>query len=134
MKRYIRSEYYDIKIPEVIDLVFCYTQCRGQILASISSKDITRSMVRVKSSNVWAYNINVKDRKSNVGDVYVQFKGPRGGPDDVYVYYDVPTNVYRKIVTAPSKGHAVWQYLRNKYLYSKLTGDKRGKLKNAINH
>jgi len=122
------------QLPEVYNIFFCEVSDRKEILASISSKDITRSMVRVKSSNVWAYNINVRDTKKDIGDVYVQFKGDRGGPGDVYVYYDVPTRIYRKIVSSPSKGHAVWQYLRNNFKYSKLTGDKRGKLRNAVNN
>lgn len=133
MKRYIRPQVEE-NIPEIEELVFCYTEYRNEILASISSKDITKSMVRVKSSNIWAYNINVKNAKDKVGDVYVQFKNERGGPGDVYVLYDVPVNVYRKWHSATSKGHYYWQYLRNNYYYSKLTGDKRGKLRNAINH
>lgn len=90
-------------------------------------------MVRVKSSNIWAYNLNVKNKNDQVGDLYIQFKGPRGGPEDVYVLYDVPVRLYRRLVTAPSKGHFYWQYLRNNFKYSKLTGDKRGKLRNAVN-
>lgn len=93
----------------------------------------SRDMVRVKSSNIWGFNIRIKDRKSGVGDVFVQFKGEQGGPGDVYVYYDVPVRTYRRWQTAPSKGHFFWQYIRNFYKYSKLTGDKRGKLANAIN-
>lgn len=96
-----------------------------------SARDITRNLVRVRSSNVWAYGIEMKDKK--VGDVYVQFKGKNGGPDDIYCYYDVPVAVWQKILSHPSKGHAVWKYLRNNFLYRKLTGDKRGKLKNAVN-
>ena len=142
MKRYI----HPIVESDIESIFFCETSLRSAIVSSIvstthlpifssiSSKDITRSMVRVKSSNIWSYTINIKDRKSNVGDVYVQFKGEYGGPGDVYVLYDVPVRVYRKWITAPSKGHYYWQYLRNNYYYSKLTGDKKGKLRNAINH
>lgn len=90
-------------------------------------------MVRVKSSNLWSYTLNVKDNKDLTGDLYIQFKGDRGGPGDVYVYYDVPSKIYRRLVSAPSKGHAFWQLIRNNYRYSKLTGDKRGKLRNAVN-
>lgn len=99
-----------------------------------NSKDATKNLVRVKSSNVWAYGVEIKDRKAQVGDVYVQFKGKNGGAGDVYVYFDVPVRVYRKLVSAPSKGHAVWALLRNNFLYSKLTGSKRGVLPNAVNH
>ena len=123
-----------IKPLEISDVVFCGTEYRQQILASISSRDITKSMVRVKSSNIWAYNLNVKDAKKQVGDLYIQFKGPHGGSDGgVYVYYDVPVRVYRQLVSASSKGHTFWQLIRNRYRYSKLTGDKRGKLRNAVN-
>lgn len=142
MKRYLRT---NERLPDVEAVFFCETSAREKIIASIlssstlilagiSSRDITKSMVRVKSSNIWSYTINIKDNKSKVGDVYVQFKGKRGGPGDVYVLYDVPVSVYRKWHSAPSKGHYYWQYLRNNYYYSKLTGDKRGKLRNAINH
>lgn len=140
MKRFIYT------LPRIESVFFCSTYDRSDIiasiqsesepiLASISSKDITRSMIRVKSSNVWSYAINVKSKKDPVGDVYVQFKGNHGGPGDVYVYYNVPVRTWRKILSTPSKGHAVWQFLRNNPAgYSKLTGDKRGKLRNAINH
>ena len=77
--------------------------------------------------------MNVKHMGDDTGDVYVQFKNKRGGPGDVYVYYDVPVRVYQKWITTSSKGHYFWEYIRNKYKYSKLTGDKRGKLPNAIN-
>lgn len=103
------------------------------IEASISTRDLMRGLVRVRSSNVWGYNINVRDKKDKNGDVIVQFKGDKGGPGDVYIYYDIPVMVYRKWHSAPSKGHFFWRYIRNNYKYSKLTGDKRGKLKNAIN-
>lgn len=103
------------------------------IFASMSSKDLTKNMVRVRSSNIWAYNINVRKADDRTGDVYVQFKGPNGGPDDIYVYYDVPVVVYRKWHTAPSKGHFFYQYIRNNFKYAKLTGDKKTKLKNGVN-
>ena len=65
--------------------------------------------------------------------MYIQFKGRDGGPDDIYMDCDVPIRVYRRFVTATSKGHFFWQYIRNNYKYRKLTGDKRGKLPNAVN-
>lgn len=99
-----------------------------------SSRDITDRLVRCRSSNVWAYAYdNSADPKGRVGDVYVQFKNAHGGAGDIYRYYDVPLYIYKKFISGPSKGHSVWQYLRNTYRYSKLTGDKRGKLKNAVN-
>lgn len=103
------------------------------ITAAINTRNLTMDMVRVKSSNVWGYNINIKDKKDKFGDVVVQFKGSNGGPGDIYIYYDVPVLTYRRWHTAPSKGHFFWQYIRNNFKYAKLTGDKRGKLKNAVN-
>lgn len=135
------SELYVLKNNKVIHCSIC--KCVDSLIRKIdkiySSQCIiraannSRDMVRVKSSNVWGFNIRIKDRKSGVGDVFVQFKSEQGGPGDVYVYYDVPVRTYRRWQTAPSKGHFFWQYIRNFYKYSKLTGDKRGKLANAIN-
>ena len=103
------------------------------VQAAISSRDLTKNLVRVKSSNMWAYTINIRDRHDKVGDVIVQFKGPKGGPGDIYMYFDVPVNLWRKWLAAPSKGAFFWKYIRNNFWYRKLTGDKRGKLRNAIN-
>lgn len=98
-----------------------------------TARDIVRDLVRVKSSNVWAYGIEIKDRKDKMGDVYVQFKGKNGGPGAVYRYFDVPLRVWRQVLSYPSKGAAIWKFLRNNFKYSKLTGDRKGKLPNAIN-
>lgn len=117
----------------IIQMCMHPTDRREVITAAISSRDITKNMVRVKSSNIWAYNINVKGNQDRVGDVYVQFKGRKGGPGDVYVFYDVPTKIYQKWHTSPSKGHFFWQYIRGKYVFSKLTGDKRTKQKGGVN-
>lgn len=103
------------------------------ILAAISTRDLSKSLVRVKSSNIWAYTINVKDRKAKTGDVLCQFKGKNGGPGDIYMYFDVPVSLWRKWLAANSKGHFFWQFIRNNFYYRKLTGDKKGKLRNAIN-
>ena len=103
------------------------------ISAAINVRDLAKNLVRVRSSNVWAYGMNLRDRKDKTGEVVVQFKGTKGGPGDIYIYYDVPLVVWRKWLSATSKGHYFWQYIRNAYAYSKLTGDKRGKLRNAIN-
>lgn len=100
---------------------------------SRSSKDPTKNMVRVKSSNIWARSIDIKDPKSKVGDMYVQFKGPNGGPGDIYVLYDVPIVLYRRFLTAPSAGHFYHEFFRDKYVYAKLTGDKRTKRKGGVN-
>ena len=106
---------------------------REAVMAGISSRDMTKNLTRVKSSNIWAYCINIRDRKDKTGDVITQFKGPKGGPGDIYIYYDVPVTLWRRWIGAPSKGHFFWQYIRNNFKYSKLTGNKRGVLKNAIN-
>ena len=119
--------------PEIVAAVILDPRLRKEaILAGMSTRDIVKDIVKVKSSNVWGYTINIKDAKSGFGDVYVQFKGKNGGPDDIYVYYDVPVRLFRKWHTAPSKGHFFWQNIRNNFKYAKLTGDKRTKLKNGI--
>ena len=122
------------KLPKIIWMSFCETSGRQPIMAAISAKDITRNMVRVKSSNIWSYTINGRNgQDSKLGDVYVQFKGKHGGPGDVYVYYDVPVKIYKQMLSAPSKGHSFWQNLRGKYSYAKLTGDKRTKRRGGVN-
>jgi hypothetical protein len=73
----------------------------------------------------------MKDNK--VGDLIIQFKGKYGGPGDVYMYFDVPVTVWRRFISAPSKGHYFWVNIRNNFWYRKLTGNKKGVLKNAIN-
>ena len=141
------SCYHDIdslisKLDEVI--CECGHHCKCAI-ASIVFRDINfrkqpitaalkpKDLIRVKSSNVWAYGVEIGNSNPKLGDVYVQFKGKNGGAGDVYRYYDVPVSLWRRIVGHPSKGHAVWKYLRNNFQYSKLTGDKKGKLPNAVN-
>lgn len=119
-------------VPEIYDEVFCSIAGRDVITASISSKKITQNMIRVKSSNIWSYTINIRGNNDKVGDVYVQFKNAGGGPGDVYVYYDVPISVYRRWHSASSKGHFMWRFIRGKYKYSKLTGDKRTKERGGV--
>lgn len=97
-----------------------------------SSREVSRNLVRVKSSNIWSYGVQTELGK-NTCDLYVQFKNPTGGPGDVYQYFDFPIRTWKKFITAPSKGHFFWKYVRNNFRYRKLTGDKRGKLPNAIN-
>ena len=103
------------------------------ISSAINTRNLAQKIARVKSSNIWGYTINVKDNKSKFGDVLVQFKDKFGGPGDVYIYYDVPVMLYRRWHSAASKGHFFWVYIRNNFKYSKLTGDKKGKLDNAVN-
>jgi hypothetical protein len=95
-----------------------------------STRDFADKLSRVKSSNVWAYAFNPKDEY--IGDMLMQFKNKNGGPADIYIYYDVPSKIWRRLVAAPSKGHAFWELIRNRYKYAKLTGDKRTKLPNGI--
>lgn len=85
------------------------------ISAAINVRDLAKNLVRVRSSNVWAYGMNLRDRKDKTGEVLVQFKGKGGGPGDIYIYYDVPLVVWRKWLSATSKGHYFWQYIRNAY-------------------
>lgn len=106
---------------------------RQVVMAAINTRNLAQDLVRVRSSNLWSYGINVRNRKDKTGDVLVQFKNPQGGAGDIYIYYDVPVVLYRRWQSAPSKGHYFWVYIRDNYKYSKLTGNKRGVLKNAIN-
>lgn len=124
------------------ELTFGYVLVNKDVITSaiknnarINEKQrIQQLMTRCKSSNIWSYGIDIKDRKSGVGDMYVEFKNNYGGPGGgLYKYYDVPVRVYRQFIASPSKGHSFWILIRNRYHYSKLTGDKRGKLRNAIN-
>ena len=95
-----------------------------------SSRDFAEKLLRVKSSNVWSYAF--QPRTETAGDMLMQFKGSNGGPGDIYIYYDVPSKLWRKFVSAPSKGHFFWQYVRNIFKYAKLTGDKRTHLPNGL--
>lgn len=104
------------------------------VTAAINTKDLTSDIIRCKSSNIWGYKFNVRKRGDRTGDMIMQFKGPQGGVDSTYIYYDVPVDVYRRLQSAPSKGHFFWVYIRNTFKYSKLSGNKRGVLPNAINH
>lgn len=114
-------------------IVCAKSRNKTPVLAA-SSREIVKSLIRVNSSNLWAYTIDVKRPGDKTGDVYIQFKGPKGGPGDIYVYYDVPIIVWRRFIASPSRGHYFWQYIRNNYTYAKLTGDKKTKLKNGVNH
>lgn len=129
MKRVLLSSI----IPKIDRMIFTSTNDRDEIFAAINTRDLSKNLVRVKSSNVWAYGINVRKSGDTTGDVIAQFKGKDGGAGDIYILYDVPIKLYRRWVAAPSKGAFYWKYLRNDFMYSKLTGDKRGKLRNAVN-
>lgn len=133
MKRVLRSSLNVPKDFEIIRCMFADASDRSNIFAAISTKEISKNMVRAKSSNIWSYAINVRNAKDSMGDMYIQFKGRDGGPDDIYMYFDVPIRIYRRFVTAPSKGAFFWRHIRNDFLYKKLTGNKRGVLPNAVN-
>ena len=107
--------------------------CGPTSILAASSKDFVKNnLVRVKSSNIWAYGMDIKNNGDKFGTLYIQFKGPTGGPGDAYSYEDVPIKVWNAGISAPSKGHWFWKYIRNNYMYRKLTGDKIGKLPNAL--
>lgn len=135
LKRYAKHliEKYNVEIFASIILT-SHEKSQYVIEAAMSSRDLAKNLVRVKSSNIWSYGINIKDRKDKQGDVLIQFKDAKGGPGDVYLYHDVSVNVWRKWLSATSKGSFFWRFIRDKYSYRKLTGDKKGKLKNAINN
>ena len=95
-----------------------------------TTQDFVEKLRRVKSSNVWSYAFQPKDDK--VGDMLMQFKKKDGGPGDIYIYYNVPSRIWQRFVAAPSKGHFMWQFIRNVFTYAKLTGDKRTHLPNGI--
>lgn len=104
------------------------------VMAAINTKNLAQNLVRVRSSNVWAVGFNVRNKGDNVGDLLMQFKGKNGGAGDLYIYFDVSLKDYRRLLNAPSVGHQFWVSIRNNYNYSKLTGNKRGILPNAINN
>ena len=95
-----------------------------------TTQDFVKKLARVKSSNVWSYAFQPKDEKT--GDMLMQFKKKDGGPGDIYIYYNVPNKLWQRFVAAPSKGHFMWEYIRNIFTYAKLTGDKRTHLPNGI--
>lgn len=115
---------------DAIDYLDSIDSCTA--IKCASAREIAQKLVRVKSSNLWAYAIDIKDRHDKTGTVYVQFKGKNGGPGDLYRYFDVPVTLWRKWLGFPSKGNFHWKYIRFAFPYEKLTGDKHGKLKNAV--
>lgn len=134
IENHIMKLFDSFKIDIFSSIIFSSQEDSKYVVeAKMSSKDLSKNLVRVKSSNIWSYGINIKNRKDKFGDVIIQFKDKNGGPGDLYLYFDVGINVWRRFLTATSKGHYFWQYIRNNYSYRKLTGDKKGKLPNAIN-
>lgn len=98
-------------------------------VTAASTRDISKNLVKVQSSNLWAYNIQLHNSDPTMGNVIIQFKGSHGGPGDIYVYYDVPLKLWRRFIGAPSKGHFFWKYIRDRFQCAKLTGDKQLKQK-----
>lgn len=125
--RYIEAAYRSVNID-------VSSEVTSTITSAINTRDLASHIGQVKSSNIWGYYYYKPDRKSRDGYLLIQFKDKNGGKGDVYIYYDVPFTVYRKLETTNSKGHYFWVYIRNYYKYSKLTGNKRGVLPNAINN
>lgn len=129
------EETYDSYMYSILENVaFTAISDRKSILAAINTRNLAQNLVRCKSSNVWAYGMNIRDKKDKTGDLLMQFKNKNGGPSDLYIYFDVPVTIYRRLQSAPSVGRFFWQYIRNVYSYSKLSGNKRGVLPNAINN
>ena len=93
------------------------------IAATTSSGDIADRIIRVNSSNVYGYYMDVRRHTDHTGTLYIQFL-KKGRPGDIYAYYDVPLEIGRKLASTSSKGHYVWKYIRNRYQTAKLTGDK----------
>jgi hypothetical protein len=71
-------------------------------------KDI--ELIPVISSNVASYGYS-----EELQMLVVQFLD-----GSIYEYYSVPKDVWLLMETAPSKGHAVWQYLRDQYPYQRV--------------
>lgn len=113
------------------DSIFCATYVLAAKNKKKNSRQVTDNMLKVKSSNVWAYAFNI-EQGQDTGELYVQFKNKKGGPGDIYQYIDFPVRMWRKFVATSSKGHFFWRFIRDRYKYRKLTGDRRGKLPNAI--
>lgn len=118
----------------IFDSVVVDPADRCAVMAAINTKNLAQNLIRVRSSNVWAYGMNVRNNGDKTGDLIVQFKDKNGGAGNVYIYYDFPVKMYQRWQSAPSVGHFFWQYIRHNYKYSKLTGNKRGVLPNAVNH
>lgn len=129
----MKTVVYSSKYPKILKVMIVSRDNRTAVTAAISSRDLTKNLVRTKSSNVWAYGMDVHKAGDSEGDVVIQFKDTNGGPGDIYQYLDVPVRLYRRFISAPSKGHFFWQYIRDNFPYRKLTGNRRGVLPNAIN-
>lgn len=120
------------KYNNIFDFVMIDSRYRQEVTAAINTRDLTKQLVRVRSSNIWSVGMNVRSRGDRTGDVLVQFKDKDGGAGDIYIYYDVPITIYRKWASAPSRGHYFWQNIRNYYKYAKLTGNKKTYLPNGM--
>lgn len=132
--RYIFDIFDRCKVDPIKSACICDPNADMRaVTAAISSRNLSSKLQRVKSSNLWSYAFDTSDRDAKFGTMLIQFKGRQGGPGDIYQYFDVPINLWRRFISANSKGHFFWVYVRNNFPYRKLTGDKRGKLPNAVN-
>ena len=97
-----------------------------------TTKDFTKKLMQVDSSNIWSYAFQPKD--DTFGDMLVQFKNKNGGPGDIYIYYNVLNKIWQRFYLAESKGGFFWKHIRNntKIRYAKLTGDKRTHLPHGL--
>ncbi|MBP5433737.1 KTSC domain-containing protein [Ruminococcus sp.] len=130
-----RTIFATVSIGRAIEFIECAFDVRlHKITAAINTRNMAKDLTRVRSSNVWAVGYNVKQQGDKTGDMMMQFKGPNGGAGDLYIYYDVPLQTYRRLLTAGSVGHTFWVLVRDNFKYSKLTGNKRGVLPNAVNN
>ena len=50
---------------------------RVAVMAAINTKNMSQDLVRVRSSNLWSYGLNIKNRKDKTGDILIQFKNSR---------------------------------------------------------
>ena len=53
------------KVPQIVFCELFDSNHRDIVTASISARDITKNMVRCKSSNIWSYALNVKSNKND---------------------------------------------------------------------
>jgi hypothetical protein len=73
-------------------------------------------MIDVMSSNVESFGY---DEENMI--LYVRFLAKGNNPSSLYAYYDVGPDIYQAMFESPSKGQFVWQYLRDRYTYQRLS-------------
>ena len=74
LKRLITYQNY----PIITDILICDSNFRVDvcdiITAAINTRDFAKTMVKVRSSNIWGYNIDIKDNDADTGDVPQNFR------------------------------------------------------------